>query len=76
MPIRKAIRYELGAFVSAEMEYFDRRMALDVIEDTLTSLCTPEDCAVAFGLCGAFYMCGLLSHAEWEILLERIPKRG
>ncbi len=54
------------------MEYFDRRMALDVIEDTLTSLYTPEDCAMAFGLCGAFYMCGFLSHAEWVATLDRI----
>ncbi len=55
------------------MDYFDKRMALDVIEDALTSLGTPEQCGLAVGLCGAFYMCGLLSHAEWEALLERIP---
>ncbi len=28
---------------------------------------------MAIGLCGAFYMCGLLSRAEWEALVERIP---
>ncbi len=57
------------------MEYFDKRMALDVIEDALTTLSTPEDRGLATGLCGAFYMCGLLSRTEWEALLERIPKR-
>lgn len=55
-----------------EMNDFDKRMALDVIEDALTSLDTPDDRAVAFGLCGAFYMSGFLTHAEWEELLERI----
>ncbi len=58
------------------MEYFDRRMALDVIEDALTSLYTPEDCAMAFGLCGAFYMCGFLSRTEWEAMLGRIGEAG
>ncbi len=56
------------------MDYFDKRMALDVVEDALTTLSTPEDRGLAIGLCGAFYMCGLLSHTEWEVLLERIPK--
>ncbi len=54
------------------MEYFDRRMALEVIEDALTTLATAEDRALAFGLCSAFYMCGLLNHAEWEAILARI----
>lgn len=48
-------------------------MALAVIEDALTTLGTPENRGLAMGLCGAFYMCGLLSHAEWEGLLARIP---
>ncbi len=52
---------------------FDKRMALDVIEDAFTTLDTSEGRGVAIGLCGAFYMCGLLSHAEWEALVERIP---
>ncbi len=55
------------------MDSFDKRMALEVIEDTLAALRTPEDRGLAIGLCGAFYMCGLLSHAEWEALVERIP---
>ncbi len=56
-----------------DMDYFDKRMALDVIEDALTTLGTPEDRGLAIGLCGAFYMCGLLTQAEWEALLVRIP---
>ncbi len=56
------------------MDYFDKRMALDVIEDALTTLATPEDRGRATGLCGAFYMCGLLSHAEWKALLKRIAR--
>lgn len=58
--------------VSVEMEYFDKRMALDVIEDAFTALDTSENRAFAAGLCGAFYMCGLLSHAEWRVFLSRI----
>ncbi len=54
------------------MSDFDKRMALDVIEDALSTLDTPEDRAMAFGLCGAFYMSGFLTQAEWEELLERI----
>ncbi len=56
------------------MDYFDRRMALDVIEDALTTISTAADRGLAMGLCGAFYMCGLLSHGEWEALLARIAK--
>ncbi len=59
-----------------EMDCFDRRMALDVIEDAFTTLDSPEGRGLAIGLCGAFYMCGLLSHAEWEALVERIPQDG
>lgn len=60
---------------SIEMnENFDKRMALDVIEDALTSLGTPRNCGCALGLCGAFYMCGLLNHAEWVAFMNRIPK--
>ncbi len=54
------------------MSEFDKRMALDVIEDALSTLDTPEDRAMAFGLCGAFYMSGFLTHVEWEELLDRI----
>ncbi len=59
--------------VSAAMKYFDKRMALDVIEDALTMLGTAEGRGVAIGLCGAFYMCELLTRAEWEALVARIP---
>jgi hypothetical protein len=55
------------------MDYFDKRMAFDVIEDALTNMNTPHGRGVATGLCGAFYMCGLLSVEEWEAFLERIP---
>ena len=55
------------------MEHFDKHMALDVIEDALTDIDTPHGRGVATGLCGAFYMCGLLSAEEWEAFLERIP---
>ncbi len=55
------------------MDYFDKRMALEVIEDALAALGTAESRGLAIGLCGAFYMCELLSHAEWEALLARIP---
>ncbi len=58
------------------MDHFDKRMALDVIEDALSALDTQEDRAIAFGLCGAFYMCGFLSHAEWEAVLGRIWETG
>ncbi len=51
-------------------------MALDVIEDALTTLDTSEDRAMAFGLCGAFYMSGFLTQAEWEELLDRIWETG
>lgn len=55
------------------MENFDKHMALDEIEDALTGLHTPYGRGVAVGLCGAFYMCGLLSTAEWETFMARIP---
>ncbi len=63
----------LSPIALPEMSHFDKRMALDVIEDALTTSDTPEDRGLAIGLCGAFYMCGLLSQAEWEALLARIP---
>ncbi len=53
---------------------FDRRMALDVIEDAFSAMCTAESRGLAVGLCSAFYMCGLLSRVEWEAFLERIPE--
>lgn len=55
------------------MDCFDKHMALDVIEDALSELDTPNGRGMATGLCGAFYMCGLLSPEEWEGFLKRIP---
>ncbi len=55
------------------MEYFDRRMALEVIEDAFTTMGSPEGRGLAIGLFGAFYMCGLLSQSEWEALVAKIP---
>jgi diguanylate cyclase (GGDEF)-like protein/PAS domain S-box-containing protein len=57
------------------MEYFDKRMALEVLENTLSGINTPHDCGLATGLCGAFYMCGLLSKKEWASFLKRIPAK-
>ncbi len=65
---------EAHHLVSVDAEDFDRRMALDVVEDALTALGTPENCAFAVGLCGGLYICGLLSHAEWQGFLVRIPR--
>ena len=56
------------------MDSFDKSMAVEVIEDALAVLGAPETRGFAIGLCGAFYMCGLLSQAEWEGYLSRIPK--
>jgi len=55
------------------MVQFDKCQAMEVIEDALTDIDTPHGRGVATGLCGAFYMCGLLSKEEWEGILERIP---
>lgn len=55
------------------MDYFDKRMAIEVIEDAFTGLDTPNSRGMATGLCGAFYMCGLLSTEEWGAYLKRIP---
>lgn len=55
------------------MEYFDKRMALDVIEDALMDMDTPYGRGVVTGLGGAFHMCGLLNTEEWDALLKRIP---
>jgi len=55
------------------MEKFDKCKALDVIKDALTDIDTPHGRGMATGLCGAFYMCGLLSEREWQAFLELIP---
>lgn len=56
-----------------EMEYFDKQMALDVIEDALADIDTPHNRGLTTGLCSAFYLCGLLSEEEWTAFLQRIP---
>lgn len=58
---------------NTQTEYFDRRMALEMIEDAFTNLDYPENRGMATGLCSAFYVCGLLERREWVALLERIP---
>lgn len=67
---------EIYDLVSDEPEYFDKHMALDVVEDALTSLGSSENRAFAAGLCAAFYMCGLLSNAEWRGFMAQISARG
>ncbi len=54
------------------MEAFDKRMAQEVIEDTLTDLGTAQGRGTATGVCGAFYMCGLITADEWQAYLKRI----
>ncbi len=56
-----------------DLEYFDKHMAVEIIEDALTNLTTPNGRGMATGLCGAFYLCGLLSAEEWKAYLKRIP---
>lgn len=58
--------------VPADMDFFDKRQALEFIEDALTALGSPENRWYAIGLCGGFYLCGLLSEAEWRDFLRRI----
>lgn len=58
------------------MNRFDKQMALDVVEDALSCLDTPYALGVAAGLCGAFYMCGLLSADEWRDFQDRIPEES
>ncbi|HXU93283.1 MAG TPA: hypothetical protein VFP33_06450 [Gallionella sp.] len=55
------------------MNQLDRKMALDIIEDALTCMTTSHGRGVAAGLCGAFYMCGVLTTSEWRDFLKRIP---
>ena len=55
------------------MNDFDKRMATEVIEDAFKDLDTPYGRGVVSGLCGAFYMCGLLNEEEWNVYLKRIP---
>ncbi len=58
------------------MENFDKRMAMDTIEDALANIGIGHGRGVATGLCGAFYMCGLLTTEEWEACLKRIPQES
>ncbi|MEJ1959947.1 MAG: hypothetical protein WDM70_11430 [Nitrosomonadales bacterium] len=62
-----------GISNKTEMEYFNKHMALEVIEDALTGIGSAYGRGVAAGLCSAFYICGLLSEAEWKAFLKRIP---
>jgi hypothetical protein len=55
------------------MEFFNKRMALEVIEDALTDIDNPHGRGLATGLCGAFHMCGMLSAEEWVEYIQRIP---
>lgn len=59
--------------MESKLEHFDKRQALEVIEDVLTDIDSAHGRGVAVGLCGAFHMCGLLNKEEWEALLARIP---
>lgn len=52
---------------------FTKHHALDLIEDALTDLESPFNCGLATGLFGAFYVSAIISEAEWEALLSRIP---
>lgn len=54
------------------MEGFDKHMALDVLEDALTDIDSAQGRGMAIGLCGAFYMCGLINPEEWKEYLRRI----
>jgi hypothetical protein len=56
------------------MENFDKHTAMEVIEDALADMGFPHGRGVATGLCGAFYMCGLLNMEEWDAYMKRIPE--
>lgn len=58
------------------MIQFDKRMAVEAMEDALVGTTTEFGCGVATGLCGAFHMCGIFSKEEWESFLSRIPARN
>lgn len=55
------------------MEKIDKLKVFDVIEDALTDIDTSHGRGLATGLCGGFYLCGLLSKREWLAFLARIP---
>jgi hypothetical protein len=55
------------------MSRITRQMAADVIEDAFTDLVSARGRGIALGVCGAFYLCGLISEKEWRRYLERIP---
>lgn len=54
----------------------DRQAALDVVEDELACSDSEFSRGMAAGLCGAFYMCELISRQEWEMLLARIEAQN
>jgi hypothetical protein len=53
---------------------FDKHQALDLFDDALMDADHEYGRGVALGLAGAFYMCGLFTHEEWQDILKRIPK--
>ena len=55
------------------MDCVDRSEAMEEIEDGLTDISTTFRRGVVPGLCGGFYMSGLINKEEWEAYLKRIP---
>jgi hypothetical protein len=55
------------------MECVDQSVAIEEIEDALTDMGSPYRRGVVNGLCGGFYMSGLINKEEWEAYLKRIP---
>ena len=55
------------------MENIDRVEAMEEIENALTDISSPYRRGVVTGLCGGFYICGLISKAEWQAYLKRLP---
>jgi len=55
------------------MGHANRADAIAEIEDALTNLSFPHGRGLAAGLCGAFYMSGLIGKKEWKAYLKHIP---
>lgn len=55
------------------MEHVGRVEAMEEIEDALTDIGSQYSRGMAAGLCGGFYLCGLINKEEWEAYLKRIP---
>jgi len=54
------------------LKQFDSSMAIDILEDALQAVSDPVGRGIAIGLCSAFYLCDMLTPAEWERYQERI----